>query len=312
MALMAMSPMLHAAQEGNYALGYFEAWDQYSLEAVLEAAEEAESPVVLGVGGMFVEPAWFDRLGLASLGALGRTIADRAHVPVALLLNEVHSLAQVVQGIMFGFNAVMVHSAQLPFGENIALTRQVVQVAHAVGVAVQGELGELPDASADSIAQIHRASLTDAEQAQAFVHETGVDALAVSVGNVHMLLGKECQIDFDRLHRIRRMTNVPLVIHGGSSFPTAVVAQAIDAGVALFHVGTILRKSFLDGVKAGCDAVRPDAVPQRVIGSHMETDVLVAGKASMKDEVAQRIRLYGSAGKAATMIQEHSLRGGDA
>jgi len=297
MPLVSMSRMLEEAREGNCAVGYFEAWDHYSLEAVVEAAEELCAPVILGFGGFVVDRSWFRRRGLEELGALGRAVADGAGVPVSLILNEVATFDEVVRGIRAGFNAVMLDSSHLPFEQNVAETRRVVDVAHALSVAVEGELGDLPSATGSGALQ-GQAAVTDPEQAREFVRQTGVDALAVSVGNVHMLVGQEAEIDLDRLEAVYRAVGVPLVMHGGSGFPAEAVGPAIARGVAKFNVGTVLKKAFLDGIRAGLASAPSDMDIQRSIGSHVETDVLNLGKQRMKAEVARLIRLYGGAGKA--------------
>ena len=299
MALVSMSKMLQSALRGGYAVGYFESWDQYSLEAVLEAAEELEAPVILGFGGMMVEPSWFNRTGLTALGALGRAVAGSAKVPVSLLLNEVETLSQVVRGITCGFNAVMLDTSDLGFAENVSATRQVVDVAHAVGVTVEAELGHLADASEGSTVKGGEARPTDPAEAEAFVRETGVDALAVSVGNVHMMVGREAVVDFDRLEALRKATGVPLVIHGGTSFPAEDVEQAIAHGVAMFQVGTALKRAFLAGVRESLASAPLDAGAQQLIGSRRDTDILIAGKERVKAEVARFMRAYGCIGQAA-------------
>jgi len=298
MPLVSMCGMLNAARRGGYAVGYFEAWDHYSLEAVVEAAEELSAPVVLGFGGFAVDRSWFRRRGLAALGALGRAVAEGACVPVSLILNEVATFEEVVRGMMAGFNAVMLDSSHLPFEQHVAETQRVVGVAHALGVAVQAEVGELPSATGSGGLE-GEVLATEPDQAREFVHRTAVDALAVSVGNVHMLVGQEAAIDLDRLEAVYQAVGVPLVIHGGSSFPWGAVRPAIERGVALFHVGTVLKKAFLEGVQGGLASLTPETDLQHLIGSHVETDVLNQGKNRMKAEVAGLIRLYGGAGRAA-------------
>ena len=147
--LVPFNNLLADAQAGGYAVGYFEAWDGYSLEAVLEAAEAENSPVILGFGGVMMEPVWFERGGLERLGVLGLAAAKTARVPVSFILNEVSTYAQVVRGIQAGFNVVMLDTSDLPYAENLRLTQQVVQTVHAVGVGVEAEIGELPDASGE-------------------------------------------------------------------------------------------------------------------------------------------------------------------
>lgn len=301
MALVSMSKILHAASEHGYAVGYFEAWDQYSLEGVLEAAEGLEAPVILGFGGMLVDQSWFDRFGLEALGALGRSAASNARVPVSLFLNEAQTFSQIERGIICGFNAVMLDSSHLPFEENVLATRQVVAIAHTASVTVQAELGQLPSASAGSTVQ-GRGIATDPEEAARFVRETGVDALAVSVGNVHLMTGREAEIDFDRLGAIHQMTGAPLVIHGGTSFPDAGVKRAISQGAALFQVGTALRRDFLQGLKLGLASAADDISALQLIGSRTDKDLGVCGKQRMKARVAHLIGVYGGVGQAATVV----------
>jgi fructose-bisphosphate aldolase class II len=289
--------MLADARERGYAVGYFEAWDIYSLEAVVGAAEDLCAPVIIGFGGLMIEPQWFKTRGLAALGNLGHTVACRAAVPVSLILNEARSFDEVVRGIARGFNAVMLDSAHLPPDEHLALTRQVVAVSHPLGVAVEAEVGSLPEASGTGDLR-GEAVATDPDQAAEFVRQTGVDALGVSVGNVHMMVDAEAAIDLCRLEELNQAVDVPLVIHGGSSFPRDAVAEAIAHGVAKFNVGTVLKKVFLEGVEAALGAVRPGMSIQQRIGTHGDGDVLSAGKERMRAQVSDLIRLYGSAGRA--------------
>ena len=220
--------LLAEARAGGYAVGYFEAWDIYSLEAVLDAAEAEGKPIILGFGGVMMEPGWFEDRGMERLGALGLATAKSARVPVSLLLNEVSTFSQVVRGIQAGFNAVMLETSSLPFAENVRLTRKVVEVAHAAGVGVEGELGTLPDATGETDG--HESSQTDPEEARRYVSETGIDALSVSIGNVHILTSGKAQIDLDRLAAIHKNVDIPLVIHGGTGFPEEAIPQALALG----------------------------------------------------------------------------------
>lgn len=287
--LIPFNRLLADAQVGGYALGYFEAWDIYSLEAVLEAAEAEDAPVILGFGGVMMEPAWFDAGGLERLGALGAAAAKTAKVPVSFILNEVTSFAQVVRGIQAGFNVVMLDTSDLPYDENVLLTRQVVQVAHAVGVGVEAEVGHLPDASGEMGGSAGR--MTDPDEAARFVKETSIDALAVSVGNVHTLIDGEATIDLALLADIHQVVPAPLVIHGGTGFPDEAVAQAISLGVTKFNFGAVLKQAFLEGLSDAIAALPDDVGFHQVMGSRKESDVLQQAKLRVRQEVVQRIRL---------------------
>jgi fructose/tagatose bisphosphate aldolase len=289
--LVPLPDLLADARRNGYALGYFEAWDGYSLEAVVSAAEAERAPVILGFGCLLVDPSWLDAGGIGLLGALGRAAADGARVPVSLLLNETHSTAQATAGLDAGFNAVMAHAAGV---DEIA---GLVRAAHARGAAVEGELGELPTAVGGGVDDTG-ASSTDPDEAAAYVEATGVDCLAVSVGNVHLLEHAVAEIDLDLLGEINRRTGVPLVVHGGTGFPPAAVPGAIARGVAKFNVGTILKRTFLDAVAAALASAPPASSPHDLIGSRGSSDVLAAGADKMRAVVRSLIEVYGGSGRA--------------
>ncbi|HKP17969.1 MAG TPA: class II fructose-bisphosphate aldolase [Gaiellaceae bacterium] len=282
MTLVPLPELLGDAARGAYAVGYFEAWDSYSLDAVVEAAEEERAPVILGFGCLLVDQGWLEAGGIETFAALGRAAAERARVPAALLLNEARSVEHALRGLDAGFNAAMVHGAST---EDVA---RLVAEARAHGAAVEAELGELP--TGDDAA---RASLTHPEEAAAYVAETGVDCLAVSVGNVHVLEGRTAEIDLDRLEAIHRAVSTPLAIHGGTSFPAKLVPDAIARGVAKFNVGTALKRAFL----AGLASAGLEGDPHGLLGSRGSADVLSVGAKRMRGVVQELIRLYGASGR---------------
>ena len=293
MALVPLSRLLQAARAGGYAVGYFEAWDMYSLEAVAEAAEAERSPVVLGFGGLMVDPSWLDRFGIEPAGAHGRALAERLSVPAALILNEVWEPEHARRGALAGFNVVMLNTCELPFDRNVELTRDLVQFAHPRGVEVQAELGRLPNSG-----DVDAGELTDPEQAREFAAATGVDFLAVSVGNVHLRTDGISGIDLDRLRSIRQEVDIPLVIHGGSGLSEETVAALISEGVTLFHVGTVMRKRFWEAAQATLAGRtdRPDY--QALVGSRKPEDFLLPGKAVVTACVRSLLQRYGSSEKA--------------
>jgi fructose/tagatose bisphosphate aldolase len=290
--LVPFNDLLDAARHGGYAVGYFEAWDGYSLDAVLRAAERERSPAVVGFGCLLVDQDWLDRGGIESLALTGRLAAERSAVPVSLLLNEAHTLDHGLRAVEAGFDAVMLCT------DDAAANATLVQAAHPRGVAVEGELGSLPDG--DSLGRVDHshASLTNPEAAAAFVSATGVDALAVSIGNVHTLEGAVATVDLDRLEAIREAVDVPLVLHGGSGFPADAVPAAIERGVAKFNVGTVLKRSYLDGLRASC-IQPPEQSPHDLVGSHRASDLALRAADGIVEPVRSLMRLYGSTGRAA-------------
>ena len=297
MPLVPMTDLFAQARAAGYAVGYFEAWDSYSLEAVLGAAEAEEAPVILGFGCMMADGQWLDAGGIEMLAGLGLPLARRAKVPVALLLNEAHTLEQAKRGIDAGFNAVMMDSSAWVWERAVAQIAELVAYAHTRGASVEAELGRLPDAVEGGIDD-SAAALTDPEQAAEFARITGIDCLAVSVVNVNLLTTGYATVDVDHLEAIYRRVGLHLVMHGGTSFPPQAVPRAIAGGVAKFNVGTILKKSFLDAVRAQVSSWPERVDPHQVLGSHKEADLLNAGKAAMTAEVRRLIKLYGGSGKA--------------
>jgi len=292
MPLVPFPDLLHDAQRGGYAVGYFEAWDSYSVEAVLEAAELELSPVILGFGCLLLDQAWLENGGIEIFGSIGRVVAGRSRVPVSLLLNEAHTPEHAVRGIDAGFSAVMLATSDT---ETIA---RLTRIAHTRGVAVEAELGSLPDGNPVGEIDRSHASLTDPDQAAAFVQATDVDALAVSIGNVHTLEGHTAEVDLDRLAEIRRSVGVPLVIHGGTAFPPEAVPGAIARGVAKFNVGTTLKRTLLEELQAELAGLAAGASPHDLVGSHKSSDLLEAAKPRLVEKLRVLMRLYGSSGRA--------------
>jgi ketose-bisphosphate aldolase len=296
MPLVSLLDLLRNARREGYGVGYFEAWDSASLEAVLEAAEEEAAPVILGFGGMMADAAWLDNGGVELLGAMGRVVAERARVPVSLLLNEAQSFDQAARGVEAGFNAVMLDTSAWGWEQATESVERLARLAHARDVAVEAEVGRLPDAGADGI-DTSRAQRTDPAQAAAFLAATGVDCLAVSIGNVHLLAAPDAAVDLALLEAIHRQVSVPLVLHGGTGLPPGCIQGAIACGVAKFNVGTILKRSFLQALRQTVSRWPPSVNVHDVLGSHKDVDLFTQAKAAMKASVRERIRLYGGSGR---------------
>ncbi len=307
MPLVPLQRILGSARSDGYALGYFEAWDTCSLEAVLTAAEEESAPVILGFGAMMVDGTWLDGGGIEILGAIGRSYAERSSVDVALIFNEAHTLDQALRGIDAGFNAVMIDTHSWRTEDAIVAVRELCRAAHQSGVAVEGELGSPAEATASGVDHSH-ASLTDPDEAARFVEETGVDCLAVSVGNVHIMMDQEASIDLERLRSIHERVDVPLVIHGGTSFPRAAVAPAIALGVAKFNVGTVLKHVFWDGLESSVRSVGANPDVHQLLGSHKQSDVMRIAQQRMTTKVRSLIRQYGGSGRQVMVAAELSAR----
>jgi ketose-bisphosphate aldolase len=294
--MISMAELLDDARRGGYAVAYFEAWDAYSLEATIEAAEAENAPTIVGFGGMMADTAWLESGGIETLAAIGRVACERARVPVALLWNEAQTLAQCRTGVEAGFNAVMLDSSDLAGADAVEQVAELVRFAHERGATVEAELGHLADA--DPTGAVSGGERTDPDEAVAFVEATGIDCLAVAIGNVHLLTDRDAPVDLAHLAAIRKRLSVPFAIHGGSSFPAGSVPGAIAQGVAKMNVGSVLKRLFLDAVRGYVDALDPAVDIHAVMGSHKSTDLLSVGKAAIVPKMRELLRLYGASGRA--------------
>lgn len=281
--------LAHARCQG-YAVGYFESWDLASLEGVIDAAEQRRAPVIVGFNGEFLARA--ERVPPARLewyGALGHAAAESARVPCAVMFNECPVDAWVERATRLGFNLVMLADADAGYADLTRRVADLVAVAHPRGVAVEAELGVLPHAGAEG-------SLTDPDLAAEFVRATGVDALAVSVGNVHVLLDGRRDLDLARLAEIRDKVDLPLVLHGGSGIANRSLAQAIALSVAKVNYGTYLKQRCLAALRQALAA--SDADPHRTLGDGGDADLMVIVRRAMCEAVLERIELLGCCGRA--------------
>ena len=297
MTLHSLSSILNNAIKGNYAVGYFESWDSYSFEAILETAEEEKSPIIMGFGATMLEDNWLDKNGIEFLAASGRALIKDAKVPVAFLLNETHTLEQAIRGVEAGFNTVMIDSHRWEVDKAKREVKALVDIAHKNSVEVEAEFGSLPDYLGGEIVDA-KSYMTDPAEAKKFVEETGIDCLAVAIGNVHLLTKGSANIDIQRLKDIRSQVSLPIAIHGGTGFPDNQIKEAIANGVAKFNVGTRLKTDYLKSVKEYVTSLDDNCFVHDIIGSHKKSDFLEVGKDSIKANARKFIKLYGSGGMA--------------
>jgi len=287
--------LMRRCHEGGYAIGYFESWNLESLQGVLDAAEQTRSPIIIGFNGEFLSRG--DRLAaerLALYGAMGNAAAESASVPCGLIFNECPNDSWTVDAAAAGFNLVMPADPHASYDDYVRRVRQIVRHCHERQVAVEAEIGELPSAASGCVEG--GGQMTDPALAEQFVKETGVDLLAVSVGNVHIHIGGEQDLDLDQLAAIRARVPVPLVLHGGTGITAESVKEAIPLGVAKVNYGTYLKQSYLKAVRAAFSHDVPN--PHEMLGLGGPRDVLVAGRLAVRDAVLERIDLLGCCGRA--------------
>lgn len=301
MALVSMSSLMKHALENKYAVGYFESWNMESLLAVVDAAEKTNSPVIIGFSGMFLgNDERKVEENIYHYGGLGKAVAEQARAPVALLLNEADKVPILVKGLKAGFNAIMYENPGDSFEEAIEIIKYLVKTAHYCDADVEAEVGDLPtaDIATNTLSQ---GELTDPEQAAYFVEQTGVDALAVAVGNVHLLEGRKSELNFDLIKIIRDRIKVPLVLHGGTGISEENIKEAIKLGICKINVGTVLKRAFINII---CSYLKENKVenidPHDVIGKGGKLDVLCRARAGITEEIIRLIKIFGSENRAKT------------
>jgi fructose/tagatose bisphosphate aldolase len=292
--------MMQDAERRGYAVGYFESWNLESLLAVADAAEAARSPVILGFSGIALpHPDRAHPEHLEDYAALGNAVCDRLSVPACLLFNESADFTWVSEAVRLGFGMVMFTDERLDQAGQTAQVTRTASVAHAAGAAAEGEPDSLPGVGGGLTAAPEETHQTTVDRARAFVKATGVDSLAVNVGQVHLHGRTGVRLNMDRLSELKAAVSVPLVLHGATSIPREDLAEAIRRGVRKINVGSILKRSFLEAVRAAGAALGDSYNPYEVIGSGLSRDVMTAGRTAMEKVVEDYMGLFGSAGKAA-------------
>lgn len=282
--LISGKELFQDAKKGGYAVGAFNLNNMEILQAIIEAAEEENSPVFIQASQGGIKYA-----GIEYIAGMAKIAAEKARVPIALNLDHGTSFSQVVQCVRHGFSAVMIDGSQLPFEENIAITQRVVDVAHPNGISVEAELGKIGGVEDDIVVSTRDATFTDPQEAAQFVERTNVDALAIAIGTAHGVYKGEPKLDFERLAEISKATDVPLVLHGASGVSDEAILKAVPYGICKINIDTELRQAFARAIQ-GVVGNNPNEIdPRKMLGP---------AKDAMKEVARTKMRLFGSAGKA--------------
>ncbi|MCO7174889.1 ketose-bisphosphate aldolase [Sporolactobacillus kofuensis] len=224
--------LLQVAQKEKRAIAAFNVYNMETVQAAFRAAEEERQPIILALGERYLPIVRMD-----AFSAMVKTLAAKTNLPVALHLDHAEHKSSIIEAIRCGFTSVMYDGSKYNLEENIIKTKEIAELAHLVGVSVEGEVGSLKRGSYSDEAE-GEGVLTDPHDAQQFVERTGIDFLAAAIGTVHGMYQGEPHIDLARLSAIRESVSVPLVLHGGSGTPDAVIREAIQRGITKINVNT--------------------------------------------------------------------------
>jgi fructose-bisphosphate aldolase, class II len=286
MPLVSMKEMIHQALENKYAVGHFNVNNLEFAQAILQAAQEEQSPVILAVS-----PGYIPYLGgLKVVASMVRALVDdfKINVPVALHLDHGSSFEMCIQAIEAGFTSVMIDASHHPLEENIAITKKVVEEAKVIGVSVEAELGRIGGQEDDLIVDEAEAMYAVPEDCVRFVHETGVDCLAPALGSVHGPYKGEPQMGFSQMEEIGRLTGIPLVLHGGTGIPAHDIQRAISLGTAKINVNTENQLAFTETLRQFLMENSTDYDPRKYLGIARE---------AIKETVKRKMREFGCSGK---------------
>lgn len=229
-----MKELLNLAEEQKVAYGAYVTVSYETALAAIEAGSELNVPVIFITGTDCCDLMG----GFAGTVETVKRAAANAKVPIALHLDHCRTYEECVEAIQAGYSSVMIDGSSLPFEENVAITKKVVDYAHALGITVEGELGKLVGEEGDIIVKGPEAAQTNPQEAREFVERTGIDCLAVSIGTQHGHYIATPKLNMERLKAIQEVVNVPLVLHGGSGTPIDQVQEAIRCGIRKINVAT--------------------------------------------------------------------------
>ena len=277
--LVNLNEVLKKAQKGKYAVGLFNTTDTDMLQAVIEAAEESNSPVILGTAEVLLPYGEMKLIAPSVIAA-----AKRASVPVVVHYDHGLTFERCLEALQLGFSSVMFDGSAKAYGQNIEETKEIVKIAHAFGASVEGEIGHVGEAAQgdESLENMY----TTVAEAKEYLENTGVDALAVAIGSAHGVYKKKPKLNIERLKEIAGAVSVPLVLHGGSGLSDDDFKNTIREGIAKVNI-------FTDLCLAGERAMKDGA--EKKLG-YLETRNLKVEY--IKEAVKHKMSLFGSVNKA--------------
>ncbi len=279
--LVKTKELYQKAQKEGYAVGAFNVSTLEAIKAIIKAAVRLRAPVVIETSEKemgFLEPALvFD---------IVKELGEKISIPIGLHLDHGKSLERVKEAIQAGYTSVHIDGSTLAYDDNVKITKAVVEFAQTKGITVEGELGKIVGSSEkhQETITISQDFLTDPEEAKRFVAETGLDILAVSLGNIHGVYASEPKLDFERLAQLQKL-GLPMSLHGGSGIPADQIKRAINLGITKVNVNTELRLAYTETLRTELAAHPDEIVPYEFLPEEIE---------AIEDVVEQKIKLFGS------------------
>ena len=286
--IVSVKEILEKAKAGGYAVGAFNTTNLETTRAIVEAAKESKSTVIIQVTEKTMEYAG----GRMIFNIIKNDVEFYApEIPVGIHLDHGGSLEIVERAVEIGWPSVMYDGSRKEYVDNLSMTKKVVDFCHEKGIVVQGELGSVPYISEHKMGEVNWDDyMTDPQQAKDFVEKTGIDTLAVAIGNAHGFFKEREVPDWDRLEKIRSLIEVPIVLHGASDWEDGKAAMAIEKGVNCFNVDTNTRLAFVNSLST---TFKSDKDPGLDIRS-----ILGEARDAVKESVKRKMELFGSTGKA--------------
>lgn len=276
MALVKACDIMKMADQGGYAAIGFDAFNLESIMYIIETAEELNTPVIL-----MIYPAMKANMPYSTFAAVTKDLAEKASVPVGLMLDHGPDFEDAMAAAAAGFTSIMIDYSHLEYEDNVRLTREVVKACHALGIDVEGELGHVGIA-ANEADYTDAKNFTEVDKALDYLERTQVDALAISIGTAHGNYVSAPNLDMERLKEINAVTDVPLVLHGGTGVPEDQIREAISLGINKLNMAT------------GYNLKMYDAMKQYIVegkGRPRATDLLLGTKEEIKDYIRHAMKL---------------------
>lgn len=284
MTLVSMNEFLPKAKANRFAVGQFNMNNLEFAQAIVEAAMEENSPFIYGISEGALK-----YMGYEFTVAMAEAAAKKSGLPIALHLDHGSSFEVAMKCIRAGFSSVMFDGSHYPFEENIRLTKEVVKAAHAMGVSVEGELGTIGGVEDDLSVDEKDATLAKPAEAIRFYEETGVDCLAIAVGTAHGMYAGDPDIKFDIIEEVTKSIPVPIVLHGGSGVPDAMIRKAILAGAGKINVNTENQVACTAMIREVLNKDGKVFDPRKYLGPARD---------AMVEVVRSKIKLFGSSNQA--------------